>query len=316
MDKINDPYKTIRIALILSIVGIIVTATALIFAIVLPTKNAVSFEQAKRYASKLANSELYPQAVGEFERILRDYNLSDREAGSILYQIGDISAEHLRDPGKALAAFIKIQELYPDHPLKDDIERKIIAQLDKMGMSKQAQLRLSETVDPGKQVSETEPSVVVARIGDRAITSDEIEDALADLPPEIAEQLIDPQAKGRFLQDYVGQQLLYDAALRAGYDKHQKTVEMFESARKNILISTYFNDNIANRVEISQSDIGYFYEIHKAEFGDKPLDEIRPQVENALRQQKMAEIHQSVIDELIKTEKVQLFPENLKKTGE
>ena len=316
MDKTTDPCKSIRIAMIMSIVGLVATAVALVVVVVSPRENTMSFEQAKRYVSKLANSELYSQAVDELERILENYRLTDKEAGSILYQIGTISADHLHDPSRALAAFIRFQELYPNSPLKDDVDRKVIAQLDKMGRSKQAQNMLEKAVTLGKPIAEAKPSRVVARIGDRAITSDEVEQAIADLPSDMADRMGDPQMKSRFLHDYVGEQLLYGAAIRAGYDKRPEIIDRFESAQKNIVVAAYFKDRIADRIDIKPSDVDVYYQIHKADFGNKPLDQVRRQVEKSLRAQKMSESQRDLFDELMETEKVQLFPENLTKNEE
>jgi len=311
MDIENDRYKTIRIALFASIAGLVVMAIALVLVIVLPAQGPeMPFETAKRYASNLVNNGLYAQAVEQYEDMLMNYRLSDREVGSILYQIGDIYAEHLHNPREALAAYLKLQELYPDHPLIGDAERKIITQLDKIGQSRQAQRLLEKSVSLGKPASEVEPSKTVAIIGDRAISVEEIEDAIAQLPAEYQSQFNDNKAKTEFLKSYVGQQLIYDAALREGYDQKPEVLSQLEDAQRTVIVSAYYKDKVMGTIEISNSDIEMYYELHKAQYGGASLDEVRNLVADALMQEKSANAQRELIDELLKTEGVQLFPEN------
>ncbi|HHS50202.1 MAG TPA: hypothetical protein ENN07_03715 [candidate division Zixibacteria bacterium] len=317
MDKTGDPSKTIRIALIISLAGTLCTAIALIIMIAMPQRKPMSLDEARSYAAKLANAELYEQAVDEYERIFAEYRLSDRDAGSILYQVGTISGEKLHQPARAMAAFLKFQELYPMHPLIDDVNRKAVAQLDRMGKSRQAQSLLRRSVSLGKPADEADdPSRIVAKIGDRVITAEEVESALEELPREVSAQLGDAVGKQRFLQEYIGQQLIYNAAIRAGYDQRPEILDQLESAQMNIIVAAFFKERIADRVQISSSDIEVYYNMNKANFGDRPLEEVRSQVEQKLRYQKMAELQGKIFEELMETENVQLFPENLSKPEE
>jgi len=312
MDNNLDACKTIRRAFWASSIALVAVAVALIVVSIVPSGEAeMPLKAAKRYAISLVNNELYEQAVEQYEKILADYRLSEHDAGSMLYQIGDISAEHLHNPRKALAAYLKLKQLYPDHPLVEDVDRKIIAQLDRLGQSRQAQRMLEKTVSLGKQASEVEPSQMVAKIGDRAISAEEIEKALETLPPELASQLSNPQGKSQFLRSYVGQQLIYDAALREGYDTKPEVQSQLENAQKNIIISAYYQENVAKSIDVSASDVEIYYELHKDRFGGAPLDEVRGQVREAAMQEKIATAQMELIDELLKAENVQLFPENL-----
>lgn len=317
MLKINDPCKTVRTTLYLSLISTILVAIVLVIVILSPGGNGMNLDSTKSYATKLVNSELYEQAILEYEGILANYRLSQQEAGSILYQIGSISGEKLHDPAKAVASFMKIKELYPGHPLSEQINKELIAQLDKMGKSRQAQNLLKKSVSLGQSALDVvDPSIIVAKIGDKVITIDEVEKALEALPREVSEQLSNPTARGYFLRDFVGQKLLYNAAIRAGYDRKAKILGQFDSAKENIIVSAYYKDNIADRVKISASDIEVHYNMNKSDFGDKPLDEVRQQVEQNLQYQKMSELQEQLFDELMKTENVQLFPENMNKLEE
>ena len=312
----KDPCKVIRIALILSIVGLIATSAALVIALVTPGSGRMSFSTAKEYTSELVNNELYARAVEEYSRILEDYDLSDREAAALLYNIGDLSAEHLGDHDRALAAFLEIRKVYPETDFAEKAEKRIIEEMEKSGRSGQAQRLLEESVQLGIPASEADPSQVVAKIGNRVITSDELESAFAELPAQVRANLSGRQAKTEFLRSYVGQRLMADAALREGYDRRPEVQKRLREARRGVLASIYYRDKIAGPVDISAGDVDMYYETHKGQFGGAPLEQVRGQVEEALRAEKTAGRQSEEFERLLAAEDVQLYPENLRVENE
>jgi len=271
----------------------------------------VNYKKAKKYAIELINNGLYQQAADEFEDILEKYRLSDKEAGAIIYQIGDIYAEHIGNSQKALAAYTKLKQLYPDHPLVDDTERKIITQLDRSGQSKKAQRYLEKSVQLGTPVSEADPNEILAQIGNRAIAQSEIEDAMTALPPELSRQMNNKNSILQFLKSYIGQQLMYDAALREGYDQKNEIQRDIQEAQKAVIVQAYWEDKIANKVNVNTTDIEIYYEKNKNQFSGKSLEEIRDQVKHMVIQEKTAGLQNDLIEKMIESEEVKLYPENI-----
>lgn len=303
--------KLTNIALIIILVGFIASTTALII-VTTAGQARPDFETAKSYAITLVNNELYQKAYEQLDYIVNNYNLSDNEAGSLLQQMGEIAAEHLYNPRLALAAFYKLKEYYPDHPLASEVDRDIIQQLDKLGHGSQAQRLLEEEVTLGQPASKVEPSKIIAKIGDRAITVTEIEEAISMLPPQLASQFSNKQAKLQFARSYVGQQLMYEAALRAGYDERPEVKERFKDAKREVLADEYFQDKVASRVDIDPTDIEMYYEKHKSEFGGAPLDKVRGEIAEAAKMEEMSKLQQKLLEDLLEEQNVELFPENLK----
>ncbi len=301
--------KLTNIALIIVLAGFIASTTALVFV----TTNSPArpdYNSAKSYAITLVNNELYQRAYDQLDFIVNNYHLSDKEAGSLLQQMGEIGAEHLHNPRLALAAYYRLKAYYPDHPLAGEVDRDIIQQLDKLGRGNQAQRLLEKKVSLGQPASEVEPSSIVAKIGDRAITVEEIENAISMLPPSLASQFKGKQAKLQFARSYIGQQLMYEAALRAGYDKQPEVQERFKDAQREVLANVYFQDKVANRVDIDPTDVEIYYQSHKSEFG-APLDEVRGEVAEAAKMEEMAKLQQKLLEGLLEEQNVELFPENL-----
>ncbi len=302
--------KLYKIAIIALLICLLATSAGLVYF----SRNGSPkppYETAKAHAVTLVNNELYEQAYDQLDYIVSNYRLGKDQAGSILHQMGEIAAKHLRNPRLALSAYYKLKDYYPDHPLADQIERDIIEQLDKTGKRSQAQRLLEKSVTLGQPASEVEPSKIVAKIGDRAISIEEIEEAISQLPPELAGQFSGKQAKIQFARSYVGQQLMFEAALREGYDNRPEVIDRMETARKDVLANEYFQDNVANRVDISPTDIEIYYEQHKSQFGNAPLDEVRGQVAEAARLEKMGRLQGKLLEDLLEAQDVQFYPENM-----
>ncbi len=302
--------KLYKIAIITLLICLLATSAGLVYF----SRNGSPkppYETAKAHAVTLVNNELYEQAYEQLDYIVSNYRLGKDQAGSILHQMGEIAAKHLRNPRLALSAYYKLKDYYPDHPLADQIERDIIEQLDKTGKRSQAQRLLEKSVTLGQPASEVEPSKIVAKIGDRAISIEEIEEAISQLPPELAGQFSGKQAKIQFARSYVGQQLMFEAALREGYDNRPEVIDRMETARKDVLANEYFQDNVANRVDISPTDIEIYYEQHKSQFGNAPLDEVRGQVAEAARLEKMGRLQGKLLEDLLEAQDVQFYPENM-----
>jgi len=308
--RIMNENKVLQIALLVVLVGFLVSTAALI---IIATGGSARqpYDEAKTYAVSLVNNGLYSEAYDEFANILDNYKLSDRDAGSILFQMAEIAAERLHDSHRALADYLKIKQLYPNHPMIQDVERGIIAQLDKTGNSRQAQRSLEKMVELGRPASEVEPSQIVAKIGERAISKEDIENAIALLPAEIASQIANKQARSQFARSYVGQQLMFEAALREGYDSRPELIDALEQARREVFAQIYFKDNVASRVRVDPTDVEIFYEAHKEQFGGAPLEQIRDRVTEAARMEKMAGLQNELFDRLLEAEDVTFYPENL-----
>ncbi|MGC9314152.1 MAG: hypothetical protein ACP5G4_00835 [bacterium] len=302
--------KLYKIAIIALLICLLATTAGLVYF----SRNGSPkppYETAKAHAVTLVNNELYEQAYDQLDYIVNNYRLGKNEAGSILHQMGEIAAKHLRNPRLALSAYYKLKDYYPDHHLADQIERDIIEQLDKTGKRSQAQRLLEKSIALGQPASEVEPTKIIAKIGDRAISIDEIEEAISQLPPDLAGQFSEKQAKIKFARSYVGQQLMFEAALREGYDNRPEVIDRMESARKDVLANEYFKDNVANRVDVNPTDIEIYYEQHKSQFGGAPLDEVRGQVAEAARLEKMGRLQGKLLEDLLETQDVQFYPENM-----
>ncbi|MCU0645936.1 MAG: hypothetical protein MUC94_16960, partial [bacterium] len=164
----------------------------------------LSKEQARNYANELYNRQLFKQSAAEYERYLNAYQLDNDEQANISYHLGDIYFERLRDYENALAYYIRVKYVHPKEELAREVDRKIVACLERLQRPEDAKQTLTESTSLEPEKVETKrPGAVIARIGTREITQGDIDFELNQLPPSIKAQYSDKAKKLEFLQQYI-----------------------------------------------------------------------------------------------------------------
>jgi peptidyl-prolyl cis-trans isomerase C len=107
---------------------------------------------------------------------------------------------------------------------------------------------------------------VLARVGRVNITQSDLNKQLAALPEFSRQQYSGPEGMIDLLERMVEQEVLYQAALRAGYDKAPQVVRSVEAVERQEMIRAYYRDEIEGSVEIPESEILAYYEEHSELF--------------------------------------------------
>ncbi len=258
-------------------------------------------------AAELVDSKLFAQAVLEYERLLDLGGLGRKKQANVNYIIGNIYLNYLNDYENAATRFIQAKLLDPQSELKDKINKNLVICFERMGRSFEAQEQLERSTDLSQGKTEKKGGVVVARIGDREITMTDLEEQIERLPASVQIQFKDKESKLKFLQSYIGSELLYHMALRRGLDKDKDVKEGVFQLRKQMMINKLLSEEIPQDIEISESEIKLYYDAHKEEFKDKRLNEVRPQVESELKKMKQEETYSKLVSRMMEAEQVKIF---------
>ncbi len=283
-------------------------------------------EQKRAFANVLYNQQLYRQAVAEYEDYLKNYPLDAREQANISYQIATIYFERLRDYENALAYYLRIKYLYPDSPLNREVSKNIVACLERLQRSADAQqVMQQEAALVDAQKPRSRPGDVVARVGSRTITLGDLNYELQRLPDYLREQIRSSRrAKVDFLKQYILQELLYDSAKRQGLDQDPEVVEGAFQAKKALMVQKLLQQEIESRANLdrySNKDVELYYQAHKAKYAEKdsqgkvvripPFTEVAQQVAQDFIREKQQEAYQALVDRLMKAEKVVIYEERI-----
>jgi len=289
-----------------SLVGIILVFMAL------PAKPDKSLEKdARTLAGELVDNNLPEAAIEEYQKILRTASLDKAGRGAIYYLIGKTYFDEMGDYENAAANYIRARSLDDKAPYNTEAGKNLITCLERMGrhldarreLDRQASLNPDSTASAGK---------LVAKVGSYDITQTDFNDALDRLPPQMRTQYSTPEGKRAFLDQLIGRELIYHAALRDGMDTDSRVKKDLHLLERDYLVQHYSQTKILPTIKPDTADLQLYYQAHKDEFGDKDFESVRDTVTQAY----MMYIGQKTVNDYISTlqkaEPVTVFEENLK----
>ncbi len=277
----------------------------------------------REYANALYNRGLYRQAVEEYRHYLDQRQPDAEETANIDFTIGNIYFERLHDYENALAAYLRVKHLYPESKLIPDVDRQIVACLERLDRSADAKQALDEAtaLDPG-QVQPSRPGTVVASIGDRKITSGDLDHLIAEMPSYVQGQFTQKSAKEELLRNYIATELLYDAAKRKGLEKDKDVIDAAFEAKKNFMVQRYLAEELKDQVQVTPDDVELYYKANKDRYVDKDekgkvkkqksFEEAREQAAGDLGREKQKKAIDALLARMMTAEKVQVFADRLK----
>jgi len=285
--------------------------------------SAVDSGRQREYANALYNRGLYKQAVEEYRHYLDQRQPNAEETANIDYTIGQIYFERLHDYENALAAYLRVKHLYPESKLMPDVDRQIVACLERLDRSVDAKQALDEAtaLDPG-QVQPSRPGTVLASIGDRKITSGDLDFLIAQMPSYVQGQFTQKAAKEDLLRNYIATEILYGAAKRKGLEKEKEVVEAAFEAKKNFMVQKYLAEELKDQVQVTPDDVELYYKANKDRYVEKDekgkvkkqksFEEAREQAASELGREKQKKAIDALLARMMTAEKVEVFSDRLK----
>ena len=295
-----------------AIVLLVVVGLFIVTTLSCSTDRTAEMEQHKLIAAELANNQLHRAAVAEYEKILAMEGVSAEERGNICYMIGRIYYRDIEDFGSAAAYFVRAREYAPETSYAAEASKNLVACLEKLGNFADArrQLNAATDIDAGPA---NDSDVVVARVGEREIWLSEIDRQISQLPREMQEQLTEREAKLQYVRQYVGVELLYNAAIREDYVSRPDIQRQREQMMKQLLVEQYVAEKVMPQVKGDTLDVRNFYLANKdSRYGGAPFDSVRMQVYMDYQSDKAEAAYNDYISALAKAENVQFFDRRVK----
>jgi hypothetical protein len=284
-------------------------------------KPSLTTEQKRQLANALYNQQLYQQAVNEYIDYLQIYPLDSKEQASISYMIANIYFERLHDYENALAYYLRIKQLYPESSVQVEATKKMVECLERMRRSTDAQQVIEQTsaLDEAQKPA-ARTGEVIARIGQREITTGDLQFEMNRLPVYIQEQIKNREQKIDFLKNFIAQELLYDSAKRKGLDKDKEVREGLVLAEKSLMTQKLLQEEIEKTVnpeKYSNADVELFYKANSDRYAEKDeqgkvkripsFAEVKDRAAQDFIQEKQEQAYQQLIERLMKAENVQIY---------
>jgi peptidyl-prolyl cis-trans isomerase C len=283
----------------------------------------LSREKHRELANVLYNQQLYSQAVDEYVEYLNNYSLDEKERANISYMIANIYFDRLNDYENALAYYLRIKYLYPESSLQNEVSKKMVACLENMERSVEAQQMVEQTAALDEsQKPKSAPGEVIARIGNREITTGDLQYEINTLPVYVRDQLKTKDQKIEFLKNYIAQELLFDSAKRKGLDKDRDVREGIRRVEKSLMAQKLFEQEIAQEVNLenyTNADVEVYFKANKEKYAEKDekgkviknpsFSEVQQRVAQDFIQEKQQEAYQNLIERLMSAESVEIYEE-------
>ncbi|RLC46002.1 MAG: hypothetical protein DRH57_06925 [Candidatus Cloacimonadota bacterium] len=161
-----------------------------------------------------------------------------------------------------------------------------------------------KNIGRGKQSEVIDTSAVLAEFDGGKITKKQLEDRIEQIPPMYKKQFQSVEAKKKFLDNMVTEELFYMEAKKIRLDNDENVLEQFNKQKKQALQQAYYEKEIENKAKVSDSDIEKYYSEHKDEFIEKPTAEIlhiqtseKRKAEEALEKLKQGEDFKKVVEQ-------------------
>ncbi|OGS45098.1 MAG: hypothetical protein A2539_05875 [Elusimicrobia bacterium RIFOXYD2_FULL_34_15] len=303
------------------LVVLLILLAGLLFVVIKNTGSYLPWSSSTqmKIANDLVNKGLYKQAVSEYRRLLEYPGYSTKEKANILYIIGNVYMEKLNDYENAIASYLMVKTLLPKDDLLIEVNPKIVECFEKIGRPFEAQQEMDKATALDK--SEKKPGeTITAKIGNKKISLDELYTQIRNLPPYLQDTYKSKEKQLEFLKDYIITELLFDSAKRRNYDKDPEIIKKIDQMKKGLIVQKLIEDEIKNKVSVSDDEIKLYYEAHKKEFIDKKdkqekqksLDEAREQIKNTLLQEREQHAYRDMVEKLLKAEKVTIYEDIFK----
>lgn len=221
-------------------------------------------EKQLEYANTLLAKGLEAQGAQAFEAYIdSNTSASKEELASIGYKLGELYMK-LGEYEKALANFYKSELLNPNAAYQPRMNELIVEALEAAGLSTQAEYELSSRTSLGKSGEESPD--VVALIGERRITSAEIDRAIDNMPEWIKEGFKQGENRLAFIRDYVAGEVLYKQARKAGADKDARIKEAVEEFKKQAVLRQFVSQEVEDSLKITPLEIEAYYKANKERY--------------------------------------------------
>jgi tetratricopeptide (TPR) repeat protein len=267
-----------------------------------------SNDSQKQYARQLQERGMYKQAVAAYNELAEKGGLSGRELAGVYYLMANTCFDSLHDYETALQYYLKSNISGPHGGMTEQIQKRIIECLERLGKASDAQRELDRTTLSAAN-KPLAGDTVVAVIGKRNITMSEINDALRMMPDYLQKEYTAGQKKLEFLQHYIFTELLYDSAKRRGLETNPDIMKAAEQMKKNIMVEALLAEEMKSKVQVNDTEISLYYQAHQAEYRNKKLDDVRADVAGRVAEEKKQSAYRELLSRFMRAEQVVIYDE-------
>ncbi len=291
---------------------ILLAAAAVLLGACGQADHTARIDKHKRLAGELSSNALYQAAIDEYHKVLAYDDVADRQRANICYLIARVYFEDMKDYRQAAAYYIRAREYDPEGSFASEASKNLVASLEKLGNVLDARRQLGAAASIDHQPTD-DSDVIVARLGGRDVWLSEVEAQIALLPADLQTRLVDPAAKQQYVHQYVGVELLYNAAVREDYLADPEVQRQKEQIVKRLLVDRFVAEKVMPQVTLDTVDVRNYYAANKDSlYNGAPYDSVRAQAFRDYQTVKAETVYNEYIMKLAEAEKVEFLDHNIR----
>lgn len=213
----------------------------------------------REFAAYLAERQQPMDAVAAYQSYLDKTALSPDERAKVCYTMGKLTAD-AEQYDAALKYLYQAEFLAPESELKEDIDKKVVLCLDKLGRRADLRSELRKRTSLKRSAADIEPGeTVLAEFAGEVITDRDLTSEIEKLPAYMRDSIAGPEKRAEFLKNLVAQRLLLDKAQRLELDKNPEVQEELGKQLDAMIVQKLIRDEVKPRISVTDEDVERFY---------------------------------------------------------
>lgn len=228
----------------------------------------------RHLAVYLAEKKDPAAAIAAYEDYLRRADVAVEERAKVRYAMATLALD-AEQYAQALSFLYEAEYLDPKSELKDDINKKVVLCLDKLGRGVDLRQELRARTAVKKRAEDVAPDEkVLAEFAGEVLTDRDLALAIEKLPPAARDAVSAPDKKKELLKNLVAQRLLLDKARRLELDKAPEIQDQLVEALDALIVQKLIDDEVRSGVQVTPEDVERYYKAEIARFTQPATAEI------------------------------------------
>lgn len=235
----------------------------------------LSADRLREYAVHLEGKNLPRPAIAAYEDYLEAAELTAQNRAKVCYSIAKLAIE-AGEFERALPHLYQAEFLDPDTALKEEINKKVVLCLDKLGRGVDLRQELRRRTKVKRTPEDLEPGeTVLAEFAGEVLTDRDLEIEIDKLPASMRDSFNTAQHKVEFLKNMVAQRLLVDKARRLELDKDPEIQNQLVQQLDSMIVQKLIADEVEASINITPEDIERFYKAAPERFTQPATAKVR-----------------------------------------
>ncbi len=281
---------------------------AIVLLLVASVLSAKGYKNYIKEAKQLEKQGMYQDALEMYRKAVNSADIPKKDKFEALLDMADISLDKLNQPDSALKYVLEAKSLFSDNYSRmDEVYYRLGVIYEAMGKYVDAAKSYEKVATRYRNSKYYEDALdgvercfkknfkeYVAIVDGKPITKLEFDEQLENLPPFVRKRYETPEGKRELLNLMIEKRLMVEEAEAKKLYLKSKVRKQIEDARARILQRALYEEEVKNKVKVSDDEVKKYYNEHKDEFKVPGTADVRRIV---VKDKKLAE---KILEELKK----------------